>query len=124
MQKAIDETERRRAKQIAFNQEHGITPKSASRSITDKIDTGDDETSEVVQIVFISSIGRRGWKHPPFTKTTGQRNRSLRKQMQALSRELKFEEAAKVRDTVIALKEPVSSIKLVKSIYHNNAFTV
>ena len=105
MQKAIDETERRRAKQIAFNQEHGITPKSASRAITDKIDTGDDETSEVVQIVLSQALAGvdENILHSP--KLLAKEIARLEKQMQALSRELKFEEAAKVRDTVIALKE-------------------
>lgn len=105
MQKAIDETERRRAKQIAFNQEHGITPKSASRAITDKIDTGDDETVEVVQIVLSQALAGvdENILHSP--KLLAKEIARLEKQMQALSRELKFEEAAKVRDTVIALKE-------------------
>lgn len=105
MQKAIDETERRRAKQIAFNQEHGITPKSASRAITDKIDTGDDETSEVVQIVLSQALAGvdENILHSP--KLLAKEIARLEKQMQALSRELKFEEAAKVRDTVIVLKE-------------------
>lgn len=105
MQKAIDETKRRRAKQIAFNQEHGITPKSASRAITDKIDTGDDETVEVVQIVLSQALAGvdENILHSP--KLLAKEIARLEKQMQALSRELKFEEAAKVRDTVIALKE-------------------
>lgn len=105
MQKAIDETERRRAKQIAFNEAHGITPKSASRAITDKIDTGDDENTEVVQIILSEALSGvdENILHSP--KLLAKEIARLEKQMQALSRELKFEEAAKVRDTVIALKE-------------------
>ncbi|WP_204371689.1 excinuclease ABC subunit UvrB [Moraxella canis] len=105
MQKAIDETERRRAKQIAFNETHGITPKSASRAITDKIDTGDDENTEVVQIILSEALAGvdENILHSP--KLLAKEIARLEKQMQALSRELKFEEAAKVRDTVIALKE-------------------
>ncbi|WP_205276540.1 excinuclease ABC subunit UvrB [Moraxella canis] len=105
MQKAIDETERRRAKQIAFNEAHGITPKSASRAITDKIDTGDDENTEVVQIILSEALADvdENILHSP--KLLAKEIARLEKQMQALSRELKFEEAAKVRDTVIALKE-------------------
>ncbi|MFB6349546.1 excinuclease ABC subunit UvrB [Moraxella sp. ZJ142] len=105
MQKAIDETERRRAKQLAFNAEHGIVPKSASRAITDKIDTGDEENSEVVHIVLSEALSGvdENILHSP--KLLAKEISRLEKQMQSLSRELKFEEAAKVRDTVIALKE-------------------
>ena len=52
MQKAIDETERRRAKQIEFNELHGITPRSAVRQVIKEIDSGevlsDDEIDEKV----------------------------------------------------------------------------
>ena len=52
MRKAIDETERRRAKQIEFNEQHGITPRSAVRQAVKEIDTGevlsDDQIDEKV----------------------------------------------------------------------------
>lgn len=105
MQRAMEETERRRAKQIAYNTEHGITPKSATRQITDKIDTGDDENTEVVRIVLSEALAGvdESILHSP--KLLAKEIARLEKQMQALSRELKFEEAMKVRDTMLALKE-------------------
>ncbi|MCL1623397.1 excinuclease ABC subunit UvrB [Moraxella sp. Tifton1] len=107
MQKAIDETERRRAKQIDYNTKHGITPKSASRAITDKIDTGEEEAIQTMGSVAIHQAAIAGvdeeiLRRPELmTKEIAR----LEKQMRALSGELKFEEAARVRDTVLALKE-------------------
>ncbi|MDH2272452.1 excinuclease ABC subunit UvrB [Moraxella porci] len=105
MHRAMEETERRRAKQIAYNTEHGITPKSATRQITDKIDTGEDENTEVVRIVLSEALQGvdESILHSP--KLLAKEIARLEKQMQALSRELKFEEAMKVRDTMLALKE-------------------
>ena len=105
MHRAMAETERRRAKQIAYNTEHGITPKSATRQITDKIDTGEDENTEVVRIVLSEALQGvdENILHSP--KLLAKEITRLEKQMQALSRELKFEEAMKVRDTMLALKE-------------------
>lgn len=107
MQKAIDETERRRAKQIAFNTEHGITPKSASRAITDKIDTGEEEVmhalgSAVIAQSAIAGVDEEILRRPELIVKEINR---LEKQMRTLSAELKFEEAARVRDVVLALKE-------------------
>lgn len=107
MQKAIDETERRRAKQIAFNTEHGITPKSASRAITDKIDTGEEEAmhalgSAVIAQSAIAGVDEEILRRPELIVKEINR---LEKQMRTLSAELKFEEAARVRDVVLALKE-------------------
>ncbi|MDO5650890.1 MAG: excinuclease ABC subunit UvrB [Moraxella sp.] len=106
MQKAIDETERRRAKQIAFNQEHGITPTSAKRAVTDKIDTGVDDTDTQMLIVpsavsVLSDVDEEILHRPELLAKEISR---LEKHMQALSRELKFEEAMKVRDKVLAMK--------------------
>lgn len=107
MQKAIDETERRRAKQIAFNTEHGITPKSASRAITDKIDTGEEEAmhalgSAVIAQSAIAGVDEEILRRPELIVKEINR---LEKQMRTLSAKLKFEEAARVRDVVLALKE-------------------
>ncbi len=103
MHRAMEETERRRAKQIAYNTEHGITPKSATRQITDKIDTGEEEA--IVKVILhdaLKSVEPEILQSPKLIAKEITRQEKL---MQALSRELKFEEAAKVRDTVLALKE-------------------
>ncbi len=106
MQKAIEETERRRAKQIAYNEEHGITPTSARRQITDKIDTGEAETPNDNQAIAVThafpDVDISILRSPDLLAKEIAR---LEKEMKALSRDLKFEEAAKVRDKVVSLRE-------------------
>ena len=106
MEKAIEETDRRREKQIAFNLEHGITPKSATRSITDKIDTGEVEEDLNDNQAIPSSSGLPDvdieiLRSPDLLAKEINR---LEKQMKQFSRELKFEDAAKVRDKVLELR--------------------
>ena len=106
MQKAIEETERRRAKQMAYNEEHGITPTSARRQITDKIDTGEAETANDNQTIAVTNafpdVDIAILRSPDLLAKEIAR---LEKEMKALSRDLKFEEAAKVRDKVVSLRE-------------------
>ena len=106
MQKAIEETERRRAKQMAYNEEHGITPTSARRQITDKIDTGEAETPNDNQAIAVThafpDVDISILRSPDLLAKEIAR---LEKEMKALSRDLKFEEAAKVRDKVVSLRE-------------------
>ncbi|QRO13578.1 excinuclease ABC subunit UvrB [Moraxella osloensis] len=106
MQKAIEETERRRAKQMAYNEEHGITPTSARRQITDKIDTGEAEAPNDNQAIAVThafpDVDISILRSPDLLAKEIVR---LEKEMKALSRDLKFEEAAKVRDKVVSLRE-------------------
>ena len=106
MQKAIEETERRRAKQMAYNKEHGIMPTSARRQITDKIDTGEAEAPNDNQAIAVThafpDVDISILRSPDLLAKEIAR---LEKEMKALSRDLKFEEAAKVRDKVVSLRE-------------------
>ena len=106
MEKAIEETDRRRAKQIAFNIEHNITPTSAKRAITDKIDTGEVETANdnqaIIKAAAFPEVDINILRSPDLLAKEIAR---LEKEMKALSRDLKFEEAAKVRDKVVSLRE-------------------
>ncbi|WP_151832255.1 excinuclease ABC subunit UvrB [Acinetobacter ursingii] len=107
MQKAIDETDRRRNKQIEFNQEHGITPRSAVRHKIKEIDTGevfnDDEIDAKIsdQAKALSADERHILADPKlFTKHIGK----LEKEMIKASKELQFEQAARLRDEIVRLK--------------------
>lgn len=111
MQKAIDETERRRTKQIAFNKTHNITPKSAKRAITDKIDTGEterlnDPTNIILEKGKSLDVDMDILRSPDLLAKEINR---LEKQMKELSKNLKFEEAMKIRDKIMAIKQIIVS---------------
>jgi excinuclease ABC subunit B len=106
MQKAIDETDRRRNKQIEFNQIHGITPRSAIRQIIKEIDTGEiivDEPAEqqYQQLQSLSADEQHLIADP---KLLTKHLAKLEKEMLKASKELQFEQAARLRDEIIRLK--------------------
>ncbi|KJV39023.1 excinuclease ABC subunit UvrB [Acinetobacter brisouii] len=106
MQKAIDETDRRRNKQIEFNQMHGITPRSAIRQIIKEIDTGEiivDEPAEqqYQQLQSLSADEQHLIADP---KLLTKHLAKLEKEMLKASKELQFEQAARLRDEIIRLK--------------------
>ncbi|MBQ4109660.1 MAG: excinuclease ABC subunit UvrB [Clostridia bacterium] len=90
MQYAITETERRRKIQSDYNKEHGITPKSVSKSIREIIEI--TKTVEKKEKITISS------ENIELTIL------KLTKEMQQAAKALDFERAAKLRDQIIALK--------------------
>ena len=101
MKAAIDETERRRARQIYFNAEHGIVPQQIKKQVRDLIDG-----------VYHDENGSKGRGRSKL-KVGEIRNEDdavkeiakLEKAMQAAARDLQFEEAAQIRDKIRAIKE-------------------
>jgi excinuclease ABC subunit B len=102
MKKAIDETERRRAKQIAHNEAHGITPRSIVKKVRDLIDG-----------VYSEKSGReserleldRAKVEDMSEKDISREIKRLEKQMLEHARNLEFEKAARVRDQLSILRE-------------------
>ena len=94
MHLAIDETERRRAKQAKYNAEHGIVPKTIIKSVRDMIEISSDASS--------ATHRKDGVK-----MTRGERKAliaELEKQMKAAAKMLEFELAAELRDRIIRLR--------------------
>ncbi|WP_229218942.1 excinuclease ABC subunit UvrB [Rugamonas brunnea] len=102
MSRAIGETERRRAKQIAFNEEHGIVPRGVSKSIRDMIDGvySPDAAREEMQVAQETA------KYEAMSeKQISKEIKKLEKQMLDHAKNLEFEKAAQVRDQLHVLKQ-------------------
>jgi excinuclease ABC subunit B len=102
MRKAIDETERRRARQIAHNQALGITPRTVEKRVRDLIDgvvserTARDEAQAAKAAAEVEALNE---------KDLGKRIKLLEKQMLEHARNLEFEKAARARDQLALLRE-------------------
>ena len=107
MRAAMDETERRRARQLAWNAEHGIVPKTVSKSLESPLDSlyGADAPGGKNR----RSRGRKEnspaeampEKPEDIAKLIG----TLEKDMRSAARDLEFEKAAELRDRIRALRE-------------------
>ena len=101
MRKAMGETERRRTKQLAFNELHGITPTTIVKRIKDMIDGVYSEKSgrddqKLLQVAAVEEMSE---------KDLSKRMALLEKQMLEHARNLEFEKAARVRDQLAQLRE-------------------
>ena len=96
MGKAIEETERRRALQMQYNTEHGITPKTVEKNIRAVI-----EATMVAEETADYTVAR-----PVLSaKEREKRIRQLEKEMKAAAKQLEFEKAAMLRDEIQKLRE-------------------
>ncbi len=103
MRRALDETERRRRKQVAYNEAHGITPVGIRKAIRDIIEgeapevaLGSREYAKVAEPV----IEYGGMSPQEFAREIA----ALEKQMHRHARDLEFEEAARIRDRIHAIR--------------------
>ncbi|WP_375575957.1 excinuclease ABC subunit UvrB [Paracidovorax oryzae] len=104
MKKAIGETERRRAKQIAHNEAQGITPRSIVKQVRDLIDgVYSEKTGREAERLEQESL-RRAQVEDMSEKDVAREIKRLEKQMLEHARNLEFEQAARVRDQLNRLK--------------------
>ena len=105
MRRALDETERRRVRQLAFNAEHGIVARSVSKQVKELIDgvVGDRSDRETLKSERSSALREEAGALSE--KDLSKRLRALEKQMLEHARNLEFEKAARVRDQLALLKE-------------------
>ena len=107
MRAAIDETDRRRAKQVAFNLAHGIEPKGISKRIKDLIDgvydpdaVREHRKQEEAEAKYDSLS----------EKQLDQRIRKMEKEMLEAAKNLEFERAASLRDELKTLRDRLMAV--------------
>jgi excinuclease ABC subunit B len=106
MRKAISETDRRRAIQLAYNEEHGITPETVKKGIS--------EMAEFLAMESNAPRRRRQRRDETATKTPEELEKlcvELEEEMLAAAEDLRFEEAARIRDELKELRADLDAIR-------------
>ena len=101
MQFAIEETNRRRAKQVAYNQAHGIEPRSIVKQVRDLTDRVRKVAEERAPYAISGEMPK---------DELARLVKELEKQMKAAAAELEFEKAAVLRDQIIELRRQMQEM--------------
>jgi excinuclease ABC subunit B len=104
MQRAMDETQRRREKQIAHNEKHGITPQTINKRIADVMEGARSSAPKRGKGAGKKGTGAAPVVIPDNPKALGKLLAQMEKQMLDHAQNLEFEEAAQLRDQVIQIK--------------------
>lgn len=106
MQKALDETQRRRTKQIAFNEKHNITPQTIRKAVREII-----EATKVAEAPAKYGINKKVDKMGK--KDLKKLIAEMEKEMKQMARELEFERAAQLRDAIIELRLKLRGVPVI-----------
>jgi len=108
MRRAIDETERRRNKQLAFNAAHGITPRGVQKRIKDIIDGVYDADASRQELKAAQTVAAyRVMDEKALTRQV----KKLEKEMMDAAKNLEFEKAAELRDQLKELKQVLFGVE-------------
>lgn len=101
MQRAIDETDRRRKKQLAYNQEHGIIPQGIKKSVQDILEGARGSHLKTKKVAKKQDLYLQHLSPDAIAKEI----KKLEKQMHQHAQNMEFELAAQVRDRLLAIRE-------------------
>ena len=108
MRRAIDETERRRKKQLAYNAAHGITPRGVQKRIKDMIEAAIDLGEAQLDLKAAQTVAAYKVMSE---KDLNKQVKKLEKDMLDAAKNLEFEKAAELRDRLRALKEVLFGVE-------------
>ncbi|MBR9814048.1 excinuclease ABC subunit UvrB [bacterium] len=108
MQRALDETDRRREKQLAFNAEHGITPKGIKKAVGDVMRAGFESGDPKARLLKVAE-GQGAYLTDP--NKLAKQIKVVEKEMYEAAANLEFEKAAAKRDELQKLKQQLTGVE-------------
>ncbi|MGA9851574.1 MAG: excinuclease ABC subunit UvrB [Gammaproteobacteria bacterium] len=105
MRRAMDETDRRRAKQVAYNEKHGITPVSIRKMVADIMEGAHSTAAGSAGVTYLKVAEERAKYELMSPEKRLQLVKKLEHQMHKYARNLEFEEAARLRDEIRRIQE-------------------